>query len=78
VNIEAFTSSNCIKEYLTRLRLKDTLRAAHMVGPLERGFTSATNPEDFKGWVVGFYTEQSDELTKLLVPETLADARASR
>jgi hypothetical protein len=43
------------------------------VGPLERGFTSATNPEDFKGWVVEFHNEWSDELAKL--PETLADAQ---
>jgi hypothetical protein len=40
---------------------------------LERGFTSATNPEDFKGWVVEFHNEWSDELAKL--PETLADAQ---
>ena len=46
------------------------------VGPLERGFTSATSPEDFKGWVVGFYNEQSDELAEL--PETLADAQVAR
>ena len=42
------------QEYLTRLRLKDT-ELLHtpdgQVGPLERGFTSATSPEDFKGWV---------------------------
>ena len=46
------------------------------VGPLERGFTSATSPEDFKGWVVGFYNEQSDELAKL--PEMPADAQVAR
>jgi hypothetical protein len=46
------------------------------VGPLERGFTSATNPENFKGWVVGFHSEHSDELAKL--PETLADAQVAR
>jgi hypothetical protein len=43
------------------------------VGPLERGFTSATNPEDFMGWVIGFHIEDSDELTKL--PMMLADAQ---
>ncbi len=34
------------------------------VGPLERGFTSATNQEDLKGWVAGFHhhDEWSDEL----------------
>jgi hypothetical protein len=45
------------QEYLTRLRLKDTelLQTPDgQVGPLERGFTSATSPEDLKGWVVGF------------------------
>ncbi len=41
---------------------------------MERGFTSAVSPEDFKGWVVGFYNEQSDELAKL--PEMLADSAA--
>jgi hypothetical protein len=67
------------QEYLTRLRSKDT-ELVHtpdgQVGPLERGFTSATSPEDFKGWVVGFYNEQSDELAKL--PEMLADAQVAR
>ena len=47
-----------------------------MVGPLERGFTNATNPDDFKGWVVGFHHEWSDELAKL--PMTLADAQVAR
>ncbi len=41
-----------------------------------RGFTSATSPEDFEGWVVGFYNEQSDELTKL--PDMRADAQIAR
>ena len=67
------------QEYLTRLRLKDA-QLLHTpdgeVGPLERGFISATSPEDFKGWVVGFYNEQSDELAKL--PEMLADAQVAR
>ena len=67
------------QEYLTRLRLKGT-KLLHtpegQVGPLERGFTSATSPEDFEGWVVGFYNEQSDKLAKL--PEMLADAQVAR
>ena len=67
------------QEYLTRLRLKDA-ELLHTpdgeVGPLVRGFISATSPEDFKGWVVGFYNEQSDELAKL--PEMLADAQVAR
>ena len=65
------------QEYLTRLRLKDR-EYFHTpdgtVGPLERGLKNATNSgEDFEGWVVGFYGEWSDKLTKL--PETLADAQ---
>jgi len=68
------------QDYLARLRSKDT-ELLHTpdgeVGPLERGFTSATSPEDFKGWVVGFDNEQSDELAKLL-PEMLADAKIAR
>ncbi len=72
-----------LSEYLTRLRLKD--RDSDLLhtrdgeeGPLERGFTSATShwQEDFKGWVVGFHGEQSDELTKL--PMMLADAQVAR
>jgi hypothetical protein len=67
------------QDYLAKLRLKDT-ELLHTpdgeVGPLERGFASATSPEDFKGWVVGFYNEQSDELAKL--PEMLADAQVAR
>jgi hypothetical protein len=43
---------------------------------LERGFASATSREDFKGWVVGFYNEQSNELAKL--PEMLADVQIAR
>ncbi len=30
------------------------------VGPLERGFTSATSLEDCKGWVVGLYNELAE------------------
>ena len=46
------------------------------IGPLERRFTSATSPEDFKPWVLVFYNEQSDELAKL--PVMLADAQIAR
>jgi hypothetical protein len=64
--------------YLTRLRLKDR-DLLHTpdgtVGPLELGFTNATNPDDFNGWVVGFYGERSDGLAKL--PTTLADAKVA-
>ena len=42
---------------------------------MERGFTNATNPDDFNGWVVGFYGERSDGLAKL--PTTLADAKVA-
>jgi hypothetical protein len=67
------------QEYLTRLRLKDR-KPLHTpdgeVGPLERGFTSTTNQEDFKPWVVGFHHEWSDELAKL--PETLANVQVAR
>ena len=45
-------------------------------GPLERGFTSAVSREDFQGWVLGFYNEQSDGLAKL--PVMLADAQIAR
>ena len=44
---------------------------------MERGLINATNSrENFDGWVVGFYGEWSDKLTKL--PETLADAQVVR
>ena len=53
------------------------MRTGHStVGPLERGFTSTTNPTDFKGWVLGLNGEQSDELAKL--PRMLADAQVAR
>ena len=42
---------------------------------MELGFTNATNPDDFNGWVVGFYGEWSDGLAKL--PTTLADAQVA-
>jgi hypothetical protein len=47
------------QEYLTRLRRglkhRELLHTPDgEVGPLERGFTSATNQENFKGWVVWF------------------------
>ena len=69
------------REYLTRLRSKDsellhTPDRDGTVGPLERGFTSVTNPTDFKGLVIGFYGEHSDELAKL--PKMLADAQVAR
>ncbi len=44
---------------------------------MERGLIKATNSgENFDGWVVGFYGEWSDKLTKL--PETLADAQIAK
>ena len=43
---------------------------------MERGFTSATSPEYFEEWVVGFSNEQSVKLAKL--PEMLADAQVAR
>jgi hypothetical protein len=66
------------QEYLTKLRLKDRrlLSPDGEIGPLERGFRSATSPEDFKPWALGFYNEQSDELAKL--PVMLADAQIAR
>ena len=68
------------QEYLTRLRLKDRDHfhtPDGTVGPLERGLKNATKSgQNFVGWVVGFYSEWSDELTKL--PEMLADAQVVR
>ena len=68
------------QEYLTELRLKDRRHfhtPAGTVGPLERGIINATNSgENFDAWVVGFYGEWSDKLTKL--PEVLADAQIVR
>ena len=62
------------QDYLAKLRLKDR-RLLHTpdgeVGPLERGFTSAVSREDFQGWVLGFYNEQSDGLAKLPVPTAI-------
>jgi hypothetical protein len=67
------------QEYLAKLRKKDR-DLLHTpdgeVGPLERGFTSAVSREDFQGWVLGFYNEQSDGLAKL--PVMLADAQIAR
>jgi hypothetical protein len=67
------------QEYLAKLRLKDR-DLLHTpdgdVGPLERGFTSAVSREDFQGWALGFYNEQSDGLAKL--PVMLADAQIAR
>jgi len=68
------------QEYLNRLRLKDSRQfhtPAGTVGPLERGIITATNAgENFDAWVVGFYGEWSDKLTKL--PEVLANAQVVR
>ncbi|MEI7747102.1 MAG: hypothetical protein WCJ28_06150, partial [Actinomycetota bacterium] len=68
------------QEYLNRLRLKDSRQfhtPAGTVGPLERGIITATNAgENFDAWVVGFYGEWSDKLTKL--PEVLAGAQVVR
>ena len=45
------------QEYLTRLSFKLRLKDRDLlhtpdgtVGPLELGFTNATNPDDFNGW----------------------------
>ncbi len=46
-----------------------------VVGPLEPGFTTAANPDDFNGWVVVFHGEWSDGLAKL--PTTSARRRAT-
>ena len=69
-------------EYLTRLRSKDRelLHALDgTVGPLERGFTSATNPDNPKKRIVGFYGEWSDELPNYPSHESeaLADAQVA-
>jgi hypothetical protein len=48
---------------------------AGTVGPLERGFSEITNATDFKGWVVGFYGEQSKALAG--VANLIADASVS-
>jgi hypothetical protein len=47
-----------------------------MVGPLVLAFTSIINPTDFKGWVLGFYGEMSNELAKL--PTMLAVPQVAR
>ncbi len=49
---------------------------AGTVGPLERGFSEITNATDFKGWVVGFYGEQSKALAG--VASMIADAQATK
>jgi hypothetical protein len=67
------------QDYLTRLRKLD--RKVHhtpagTVGPLERGFSEITNATDFKGWVVGFYGEQSKALAG--VANIIADAQTAK
>ena len=67
------------QDYLKRLRLAD--RRVHQtpagtVGPLERGFSEITNATDFKGWVVGFYGEQSKALAG--VANMIADAQTAK
>ena len=49
---------------------------AGTVGPLERGFSEITNATDFKGWVVGFYGEQSKALAG--VASMIADAQTAK
>ena len=51
---------------------------AGTVGPLasERGFSEITNATDFKGWVVGFYGEQSRALAG--VANMIADAQTAK
>jgi hypothetical protein len=66
--------------YLARLRSAD--RSMHhtpagTVGPLECGFNEiSTNATDFKGWVVGFYGEQSGALAG--VASMIADAQTAK
>ena len=67
------------QDYLNRLRKLD--RKVHhtpagTVGPLERGFSEITNATDFKGWVVGFYGEQSKALAG--VANIIADAQTAK
>jgi hypothetical protein len=67
------------QDYLNRLRKLD--RKVHhtpagTVGPLERGFSEITNATDFKGWVVGFYGEQSKALAG--VANLIADAQTAK
>ncbi len=52
------------------------LTPAGTVGPLERGFSEITNATDFKGWVVGFYGEQSKALAG--VANSIADAQTAK
>ena len=49
---------------------------AGTVGPLERGFSEITHASDFKGWVVGFYGEQSKALAG--VANMIADAQTAK
>ena len=49
---------------------------ADTAGPLERGFSEITNATDFRGWVVGFYGEQSKALAG--VANMIADAQTAK
>ena len=67
------------QDYLSRPRSAD--RKVHRTpagtdGPLERGFNEITNATDFKGWVVGFYGEQSKALAG--VASMIADAQTAK
>ena len=67
------------QDYLKRPRKVD--RKVHhtpagTVGPLERGFSEITKASDFKGWVVGFYGEQSKALAG--VANMIADAQTAK
>ena len=67
------------QDYLNRLRKLDrkvNQTPAGKVGPLERGFSEITNASDFKGWVVGFYGEQSKALAG--VANMIADAQTAK
>ena len=67
------------QDYLNRLRKLDrkvNQTPAGTVGPLERGFSEITNASDFKGWVVGFYGEQSKALAG--VANMIADAQTAK
>jgi hypothetical protein len=52
------------------------LTVRKLLGRGDRPLGARIRREDFKGWVLGFYNEQSDELAKL--PVMLADAQIAR
>ena len=69
-----------LKVMVVRRRLIPVVDLLHtpegVVGPCEPACsTSATNPDDFNGWVVGFHGEWSDGLAKL--PTTSPRRRAT-